>query len=110
MLTLALAVRFSLEICLAAIALWFPWHRATGITAFLGSAALLLALGLLWGSLLSPRRPIQIGASARLLVELALFGVAAAALAWGGHWQLAAALIIAAFIDKLALVLLEGRV
>jgi hypothetical protein len=108
MLSLALAIRFSLEICLVAVALWFPWHHLTGTAAMAGSVALTVALALTWGNFLSPKRRVEIGGLARLLLETALFSFAAAALYSGGHWQLAAILIGIASIDKLVLVAVEG--
>jgi hypothetical protein len=109
MLRFALAVRFSLEICLVAVALWFPWHHSTGATAIVGSVALAVVLVLTWGTFLSPKRRVEIGGSARQLLETALFGLAAAGLYSEGHWQLAATLIGIALIDKLVLVAVEGR-
>jgi hypothetical protein len=108
MLSLALAIRFSLEICLVAVALWFPWHHLTGTAAMAGSVALTVALALTWGNFLSLKRRVEIGGLARLLLETALFSFAAAALYSGGHWQLAAILIGIASIDKLVLVAVEG--
>lgn len=109
MLDFALVIRFSLEICLVAIGLWFPWNHSTGVTALAGSLAIVVGLVLTWGMLLSPKRRLEIGGTARLLLEAILFSAAAAALATGGHWQLAAALIAIAIVDKLVLILLEGH-
>lgn len=109
-LALALAIRFSLEICLAAVAAWLPSQILAGREALGLSAALVIFLVLIWGALLSPKRHLEIGALPRLLLEMLLFGLAAIALYSNGQRQLAFALIGIAAIDKVALVLLERRV
>ena len=109
MLALVLAIRFTLEICLIAVAVWFPFQAATGLKAAALSVGLVIVLSAIWGTFLSPKRRVEIGGLPGLILEMVLFSVATAALYSRGHWQLAAALIGAALIDKFAVVALERR-
>ena len=109
MLAVALAVRFALELCLLGVFAWAAHRLAPGPAGVgLAVAAVVVVAGV-WGTLLSPRRPVEIGRAPRLLLELILFGLAAGALYGGGHWRLAAALIAVELIDKLAIHHLEHR-
>lgn len=109
MLALAFVIRFTLEICLIAVAVWFPFQAATGLKAAALSVGSVIVLLAIWGTFLSPKRRIEIGGLPRLFLEMALFSVATEALYSRGQWQLAAALIGAALVDKLAVVMLERR-
>lgn len=109
MLTLALAIRFLLEICLVAVAIWLPYQLWPGPSGLVFSATAVAVLLLTWGTLLSPKRRVELGAELRLSFEMALFGLAAIALYSRGHWPLAIGLTAIASADKLALFLLEGR-
>ncbi len=109
MLGLALAVRFALELCLVAVASWFPWHVWRGVRAAVGTVVLVGLVMLVWGYFLSPKRRWEIGGLARLVLEVGLFCLASATLLWAGRWQLAIALLATALADKLVLVVLEGH-
>jgi hypothetical protein len=52
---------------------------------------------------------VEIGQPARLLVEVFLFSLAAAALCFEAHGQLAACLVVVAFTDRLLLLVLDDR-
>lgn len=109
MLTIALSVRFSLELCLLAIGAWYAFLIHPGIEGVLLGAATVSLLSLIWGLFLAPRRKIEIGQSSRLVLELSFFGTAAAALYTHGHSLLAAILLTAECLDKWAVTVLNGE-
>jgi hypothetical protein len=83
---LLLALRFVLELCLLVSA------GVVGFLAFqslpaqvLAAMALMLLTGAVWGLLLAPKRRFDLPLAARVCIELALFGGAAAGLAHAGH-------------------------
>jgi hypothetical protein len=108
MLAIALSVRFMLELSLLSTTAWFLYRSTPGWVGVGLSLTGVALLGALWGTLLSPRRPVEIGGLARLVLEVALYGLAAAALYSGGHWQLAVLLIVVEVIDKAAVTMLEN--
>jgi hypothetical protein len=108
MLAIALSVRFMLELSLLSTTAWFLYRSSPGWVGVGLSLSGVALLGALWGTLLSPRRPVEIGALARLVLELAFFALAAAALYSGGHWQLAVFFIVVEVIDKAAVTMLEN--
>jgi hypothetical protein len=102
MLTIALGVRFALELCLLATAAWaasqlFPWPFGLG-----SAVAVVIALASLWGTFLSPKRRIEIGQIPRLAIELSLFVTAWWLLLSHGHGWLAAWLLVVEVVDKVA--------
>jgi hypothetical protein len=101
-----LALRFGLELCLLAALGW--WGFSIGgalIVKILLALVIVVAVAGLWGVLLSPRRPVKLPDAVRLVIELVLFGLAAAALATTGHPALGAALAVAYLINKGLIVL-----
>jgi hypothetical protein len=100
----ALAVRFLLEICmLAALSYWgFKEH---GVVA--GFAAPLLAVAV-WGLFVSPRALLSPGPVVVFLIELALFGVAVAALAEAGPLVFAVLLGLIYALNRAVLVWQNG--
>jgi hypothetical protein len=107
MLAVALAVRFALELCLISVTAWFFYRLSPGWNGAVLSLGGVIILAATWGTLLSPRRTVELGALVRLALELALFGLAAAALYSGGHWKLAALLIAVEVIDKSVVTFLQ---
>jgi hypothetical protein len=110
MLAAALALRFLLELLLLAALAFCGFHAADSLAlrllAGLGAPA---AAALLWGLFISPNRRFELGRIPRLLLELALFALAAAAL-----WQLGrpiAGLILfaVACADRFGLIWLRRR-
>lgn len=81
-----LALRFVLELCLlgsmAVIGLAAFDNPAAGI---LTAAALVTAVGALWGALLSPRRSVDLPLPVRVVFEIVLFVTAGFGLAASGH-------------------------
>ena len=84
--------RFLLELgALAALASW-GWHAGGGRAAKLGLAVgARLAAAVVWGVFVAPGRSVDSPAPARLALELAVSGAAAAGLAAAGRPRLAAA-------------------
>jgi len=96
-----LGLRFGLELCLLAAVGWWGFSLG-GALAVKVLAALVLVVGVaaVWGVFLSPRRSVKLPDAARLALELALFGLAAAGLAATGHPALGAALAVLYVINK----------
>jgi Protein of unknown function (DUF2568) len=75
-----LALRFLLELAaLGALAYW-GFHEFDGATAILVGIGAPLAAAIAWGTFVAPRRRVPRGEALRWLVELIVFGAAAAAL------------------------------
>ena len=96
-----LALRFLLELCaLAALCYWgFKTGTGTISRVLLGIGAPLVA-AVLWGTIVAPGAPVSVPGALRLLVELAVFGSAAAALYSAGRPGLAWALGLAYVINR----------
>ncbi len=101
-----MTVRFVLELCmLAALAYWgfqrdggWLLHLAAGFGAPLLAAAI-------WGLLIAPKAKRRLADPWRFLVELALFGLAAAALVGVARPLLATLLLLLYLINRLLVVL-----
>jgi len=102
MLPAALAIRFILELCLLSAVGWAVFHLVSGPAGFGLALKAVLALALLWGTFLSPKRRVELGAVPRLLIEAVLFVAAALLLLGIGHAWLAGALVGAELFDKAA--------
>jgi len=102
--TANLALRFFLELCaLAALAYW-GFHTGSGLVARLGlgiGAPLLAAI--VWGAFVSPRAPVVVPASVRLLLELLVFGLACAGLVAAGQTGLAWVLGLVYILNRVLL-------
>ena len=110
MLAAALALRFLLEMILLVVLACWGLHAADEVALRLLAAIAAPAAGaLLWGLFVSPNRRFELGRIARLLLELALFALAAAAL-WQLRWPLAGLLLFAiAAADRFGLIWLRRR-
>ena len=98
---LNLALRFVLELCLLAALGWWGFSvRGPLIVKIPLAVVIVVAVAALWGVFLSPRRPVQLGGAARLVLEVALFALAVAALAATGQPAMAAALGVVYVINK----------
>ena len=95
-----LAARFALELsALGALSYWgFHLTTSPGVRVLAGLGAPLVA-AVAWGLFASPRATVQLPASAQLVVQLAVFGGAVAALVAAGRPQLAGALGVAAAVN-----------
>jgi hypothetical protein len=95
-----LAIRFGLELAaLVALGYWgFKTGGGTVTKIVLGLGAPLLA-AVLWGLFASPKARFP-NEALRAVVEIAVFGGAALALAAAGHTQLAVAFAVVAVVDS----------
>ncbi len=103
-----LALRFLLELCaLAALGSW-GWHVGTGRATKLGFAvgAPLIA-AIVWGLFVAPGRPVDPSVPVRVVLELAVFGAAAAGLTAAGRFPLAAALLLVYAVNRILMVAWE---
>lgn len=106
MLALVLAVRFALELTLLAAFGWWGYTVAGGGAAGWALAAVCVAaVAVFWGLLLSPKARVRLQPGVRTAVEVALFLVAAVALATQGRVAWGIALVVA---DVLVLLALSG--
>ncbi len=87
-----LLLRFLLELCaLGALGYWgFKTGSATITKIALGVGAPLVA-AVVWGMFVSPRAPVELPGLVVLLLQVLVFGAAAAALVASGHRTLAMA-------------------
>lgn len=101
MMNVNLAVRFILELCaLAALGYWGFKTGGDWVARFsLGIGAPLLA-AVVWGLGVAPKARLDLPAAVRLMLELAVFGAAIAALYTVGRSGLAAALAVAYAINR----------
>jgi hypothetical protein len=110
MLAAALAVRFLLEVTLLLVlAIWGFQLADNFALRLLAGLAASFAAALLWGLFISPNRRVELGRIPRLVLELALFAVAAGAL-WQMHRPIAGLLLFAAACaDRFGLIWLRRR-
>jgi hypothetical protein len=96
-LGLNLGLRFVLEIAMLVALGWTGAELSSSLPFSIALAVLLpLVAAGTWGALVAPKAPRRLPDPARLLVELVLFGAAAAGLVHSGHPVLAAALAVVA--------------
>ncbi|MEX0763362.1 MAG: YrdB family protein [Dehalococcoidia bacterium] len=105
-----LALRFLLELgALAALAYWgFTALDEIASSIVLGLGAPISA-ALIWGTFASPAAPKRLAGPMRLLLELAIFGLAALALAAAGQPAVAIIFGLIAAFNSLFLYLLDQR-
>jgi hypothetical protein len=106
MRTLALAIRFLLELCiLASFAAWATWLQVPPLARIAIAVFACTGVATLWGMFLSPKRRVDLPGPVRLAIEASIFLTAAAAL-----WQIdltgwGVALLCAAVADRILLAL-----
>ncbi len=89
-----LALRFVLELCLLIAAAVIGAASSDRTVVSIGLAAGLVAIvALLWGTLLAPRRRIDLPLPTRVVIELALFVAAGIGLAASGYRTAGLALV-----------------
>lgn len=101
-----LGLRFLLELCLLAALCFWGLHSGPNLPARIGlgvGAPLLAAL--VWGSFIAPRATRPVRLPVRLLLEVLLFGLAAAGLTLAGRPRLALALALIYLINAALLLL-----
>lgn len=94
-----LTVRFLVEVALFVGALAVLVAAVGGGVGIVLGIVVVVALALLWGLLLSPRRRFDLPLGARVLVEALLMGAVAAGLAVTGHPGFAVALLVAEVVS-----------
>ncbi|WP_069187954.1 YrdB family protein [Bacillus sp. FJAT-27251] len=97
-----LALRFVLEVCaLVALSYW-GFHTGKGYFFKFGlgiGAPLIIAI--IWGVFGSPAAPIPVHGFIRLILEIAIFGLAIIALYGAGHPSLALIFAILVLINRI---------
>lgn len=101
-----MTVRFVLELCmLAALAYWgFQLDGGWLVRVAVGIGAPLLT-ATVWGLLIAPKAKRRLAEPWRFLVELVLFGLAAAALVGVARPSLAIALLVVYLLNRLLVIL-----
>lgn len=99
---LNLLLRFLLELCaLGALSYWgFKTGNATIAKIALGVAAPLVA-AVVWGAFVSPQAPVQVPGLLVLVLQVLVFGSAAAALVATGHRTLALVFVVIVVINAI---------
>jgi hypothetical protein len=101
-----LALRFLLELCLlAAVGAWAYRLGGSAFTSIILSVGAALAVATIWGAFLAPKAVRRLPPTARLVLELILFGAAALGLWQIGAAGLGLALFAAYIINKTAIIL-----
>jgi hypothetical protein len=97
-----LLLRFLLELCaLGALGYWgFKTANVTVAKIALGVGAPLVA-AVVWGIFVSPQAPVQLPGLLVLLLQVLVFGSAAAALAASGHRTLALVFVVIVVINAI---------
>jgi N6-adenosine-specific RNA methylase IME4 len=95
-----LALRFALELCLlASVAYWGSQVGSSVAVNVIVAIAAQIALATIWGVYLAPKASRRLELPMRWLPELAVLGLAVAALAAAGSIVLAAILAAAAILN-----------
>jgi hypothetical protein len=103
MRSLALTVKFVLELCaLAALAYWGATTGPLLVNVLLGIGAPLVA-AVVWGRWAAPRSPHRLAEGPRVALESAVFAAAALALLAAGAPVLALVLVMVVALDTVAL-------
>ena len=99
-----LALRFLLELCaLAALGYWgFQAGQSLVVKIALAIISPLLA-AVIWGMFVAPKASVPVSTPVWLLLQLAIFGLAAAGLAASGQRGLAVAFVLAVLVNSLLL-------
>ncbi|MBL0888869.1 YrdB family protein [Myceligenerans indicum] len=109
MRTMALVVRFGLELALVGGAAWGVWQLSGDGWRWVAAPLAAVAIMGLWGVLLSPRAAVAAPDVLRLAVEAALFAGTGLLLVSAGAAGAGAALVVVWLADRVALRLTAGR-
>jgi hypothetical protein len=103
-----LGLRFLLELtALGATADW-GYHSESNWSRWLVAAATVVAVAVIWGRFVSPKRSVDAPVAVRGAIELAVWIAAALALWSIGHAQLAIAFLVVAVISGAANAIWSG--
>ena len=98
MMAIVLGLRFVCEMAaLASVAYWGQ-QAADGVAGIVLAAIAVAVVAVIWGVFLAPKRQLEAGLTARLVIELAVWVAASAALWSAGQPALAVALFVVAVV------------
>ncbi len=101
-----LGVRFLLELCMLAALGYWGFHTARDVIGKLAvGIGVPLLVAILWGVFLAPASSMRLEGPLYLILEVAIFGVAAAALSATGHPALAWTFVLIAVLNKVLMVI-----
>jgi len=105
-----LALRFLLELCaLGALGYW-GFKTGGGALAKVGlGLGVPLVAAVVWGTFVAPKALVKVPGAVRLLVEVAVFASATAALYVAGNTRLASALVLLYVVQRVLLIVLWQR-
>jgi hypothetical protein len=97
-MAIVLGLRFACEMAaLAAVAYWGQ-QAADGVAGIALAAIAVAVVAVVWGVLLAPKRQLETGPTARLVIELAVWVGASAALWSAGQPTVAVVLFVVAVV------------
>ncbi len=100
-----LGLRFLLELCLLAALGYWGFHTARGVIGKIAvGIGVPLVVAILWGVFLAPASSMRLEGPLYMVLEVIIFGGAAAALYATGHPALAWALVLVAVINRVLMV------
>ena len=109
MTSVLLALRFALELALLAVFALGGWRIADGVAPqWILAIVLPVACAVVWGLLIAPKARIDAPLAIRLLVELALFAVAAGLL-WVADLRAFALVLLVGEVVVLGALLASGQ-
>jgi hypothetical protein len=94
-----LALRFGLELTALAIAAWWGATVGSGVWAWVLAVAAPLAIAVVWGMFVAPKRRIDLPHPARFAIEVLVWLTAAGALWNLGHEFLASLFLSVAIVS-----------
>ena len=97
--TVALAVRFGLELCALAALGWWGFSVGDGVVSYVLGLGAPVAAAVVWGVLAAPKGRFGGRDPMRLAGEVLVFGAAVLALAGLGRWWLAGGFAVVAVVD-----------
>lgn len=104
-----LALRFVLELCLlVALAVW-GFGLDSAVAQILAGIGAPVAAAAVWGLFVAPKAPNRLGDPWRLVLELALFSLAATALAAAGHVNAAVVFALAIVVSETLMLVWRQR-
>ena len=92
---LLLTVSFALEVLLLAAYAVIGTGLVDGVAGWLIGLLFVVLVATVWGTFLAPKRAVDLPATARVALELSLFGIAGLGLALVGHVLWGLALVVA---------------
>ena len=96
-----LALRFLLELCaLAALGYWGFQTGDTLLVKIVLAAGAPLLMAIVWGAFIAPRAPVPVPTWLWLVLQVAVFGSAAAGLVAAGQRTLAVILVVVVLINS----------